>query len=143
MISSGFDEGAKAALKLVADLTARLAECSQGFRTRLAALSTCFEVSVKQFESGMAMAAYIEADLDADRTLTWWLEISPLGNQWGAEARVLLNTSLPSYDRDCKVLLELGEKVWPSFAEVVKEAPEFLEQLLSTEETVRELLRQL
>jgi hypothetical protein len=82
----------------------------------------------------------VEHEIDTERTVTWWLEISQADDKWVADPQVLLTEPLSLHDVAQEVLIQLEERSFCTFEAVLRESPRILERLLATEGDVRGIL---
>jgi hypothetical protein len=95
------------------------------FRTQLtqaAELTVSSFVECRQYGNSLYVCVCLEADVDIDKTLTWWMDIKPVEDYWLIEASVLWN------GRD--VVAQVPSIMAPDFRIVQREVPRMLKQLL-------------
>jgi len=95
------------------------------FRTQLkqaAGLATASFVECRLYGEDLYVCICLETDVDHDKTLTWWMDIKPVEEQWLVEANVLWNGR--------EVVATMPTIMAPEFRVVQREVPRLLKQLL-------------
>ncbi|MCI0529886.1 MAG: hypothetical protein L0Y56_20780 [Nitrospira sp.] len=78
-------------LKALALMRARLVEFRRFLLSRLTPLSVEYEVACNDYETGLILSAYVDADLGDGRSVVWWLDVTYDGKIWHIEPRITWN----------------------------------------------------
>jgi hypothetical protein len=97
---------------------------------RGAAISTnvISDVECRQYRSGLTVEIWVEVQTEADRSLTWWMDIVRVNERWRLDASVSWNGQ--------ERVIQLPEQELPDFGAVRQQAPLLLRQLFSAGEEV-------
>jgi hypothetical protein len=115
------------ALAFLANISGQL----DAFRAKLkqrVPLHTSSFVECRTYGDDVYICICLEAALREDKTLTWWLDITPREGMWLIEASVLLNGRTP-------VVQAPPQRVY-DFQAVQNEIPDILDQLLQAGATI-------
>ena len=80
-------------------------------------------VECRQYETGLVLSIWLEAEVRSGEALTWWMDIAPKDDGWLLDARLSWNGS--------DVVVQLPERMVPDFRTVKQEAPPLLENLFA------------
>ncbi len=115
-------------LRTWAHLRSQLAEFRRQLLSSLKPVAVEWAVECNEYESGLVLTAYLDANLGDGRSLVWWLDVTHDGEQWHLAPRVTWNGQDP--------ILSLEERTVAHAEDLAQELPQALEDLLNTYEQV-------
>src|SRR5947209_1015058 len=82
-------------LRTLAHLRSQVAEFRRQLLSRLKPIGVEWAVECNEYESGLVLTVYVDADLGDGRSLVWWLDVTHDGEQWHLDPRVTWNGQDP------------------------------------------------
>lgn len=107
--------------RFLAETSAQI-DAFRGQLRQVTDLAVVSYVECRYYGTELYVCVCLEADVDPNRTLTWWLDIRPRPEGWLVEASVLWN------GRD--MVAQVPSQTLPDFHTVKQEVPRMLKHLL-------------
>jgi hypothetical protein len=112
-------------LEALAAARERLIEASIGLGRRPGVTRVGSGVDCRGYRSGSTCEVYVEAELEADRTITWWMDIT-WDRTWKIEARLLRD------DDGQAVIREFPGRIATESAEFAVSLAEVVDEIVSS-----------
>jgi hypothetical protein len=115
-------------LRTMAHLRSQVAEFRRQLLSSLKPVIVEWGVECNEYESGLVLTVYVDADLGDGRALVWWLDVTHDGERWHLDPRVTWNGQDP--------ILVLEERTVAHAEDLAQALPQVLDELLNTYEQV-------